>query len=213
MSRPSHSKKTEKAPASRSRWALGLEIGLWTAALLTVGIAAWMKIDAALYQHQAERRWAATTTQLPATVHRTPGDQARAPIDEGTLVGRLEIPRIGLDVLVAEGDSVTTLRRAVGHLPASARPGDHGNIALAGHRDTFFRPLEDVVVGDVIVLESEAGIERYEVEWTAVVEPTEVSMVDWGSEPALTLVTCYPFRFIGPAPQRFVVRARPLADV
>jgi sortase A len=96
----------------------------------------------------------------------------------------------------------------LGHLPESARPGEDGNIALAGHRDTFFRFLEQVPVGEEFVLESAAGRESYRVEWAVVVEPEQVELVRDAGYPALTLVTCYPFRYVGRAPYRYVIRAR-----
>jgi LPXTG-site transpeptidase (sortase) family protein len=96
-------------------------------------------------------------------------------------------------------------------VPGSARLDEAENIVLAGHRDTFFRPLEDIRAGDVILLQSDAGRHAYRVEWTSVVEPEEVSVAAASGYPALTLVTCYPFRYVGQAPQRFVVRARRLS--
>jgi sortase A len=100
------------------------------------------------------------------------------------------------------------LRRALGHLPRSARPGEDGNIVLAGHRDTFFRALEGVQVGEELQLDSAAGRDHYRVEWAAVVEPRQIAITQPSGYPALTLVTCYPFHYIGSAPYRFVVRAR-----
>ena len=100
---------------------------------------------------------------------------------------------------------------AVGHLPETALPGEAGNVALAGHRDSLFRPLRDVRPGDSIVLKMPDREFQYQVEWTAVVPPTAVEVIQPTSEPALTLVTCFPFSYIGAAPKRFVVRARAVA--
>jgi sortase A len=109
---------------------------------------------------------------------------------------------------VAEGVSERTLRRAVGHVPGSPLPGQGGNVVLAGHRDTFFRSLEHIRVDDAIYLESSAGTELYVVDWIRVVAPTDIEVLKNTGSATLTLVTCYPFRFIGSAPERFVVRAR-----
>jgi LPXTG-site transpeptidase (sortase) family protein len=121
---------------------------------------------------------------------------------------RLTVPRLGMTVMVAEGVDAATLRRAAGRIPGTAPLGSAGNVGLAGHRDSFFRPLRRIELGDEIVLTSPHGSETYRVEWTDVVSPQAVEVLQPTAYPALTLVTCYPFRFVGPAPDRFVVRAR-----
>jgi sortase A len=130
---------------------------------------------------------------------------ARPP--ENSLVGRIEIVRVGLSAVVLEGSQSRTLRDGVGHIPGTAMPGAAGNAAFAGHRDTFFRPLERVRAGDEIQISTPNGSYRYRVVSSEVVAPTETSVLDPTSRPSLTLVTCYPFHYIGPAPKRFVVRA------
>jgi sortase A len=100
------------------------------------------------------------------------------------------------------------LRRAVGHVPQTALPGQWGNIVLAGHRDTFFRPLRKIQAGDAIALKTPAGNFEYRVESTAVTAPTDVQLLKPTEDRSLTLVTCYPFYYVGPAPKRFIVRAR-----
>ncbi len=125
----------------------------------------------------------------------------------GDLVGRLEIPRLSLSTVVFEGADQDVLERGVGHLPGSAFPGDHGNTVLAGHRDTFFRPLRKIRVGDLVRIHRRPNDSIYIVQSARVVEPDEVDVLKPTAEPVLTLITCYPFRFIGPAPERFVVRA------
>jgi sortase A len=120
---------------------------------------------------------------------------------------RLEIPRLGVKAIVKEGDDAKTLLRAVGLVPGSARPGEEGNIVLAGHRDTFFYPLQDVRTGDRIRLVVPPHTYRYEVGSVRIVEPTETSVLQSRGMEELTLVTCYPFHFVGPAPQRFIVSA------
>ncbi|HEU5162990.1 MAG TPA: class D sortase [Thermoanaerobaculia bacterium] len=123
------------------------------------------------------------------------------------LLGRIEIPRVGLSAIVRKGDDDATLRRAVGFIPGTAPPGEGGNTALAGHRDTFFRPLRRVEEGDRIRLVVPPNTYEYRVDSMRVVEPSEVSVLDSSGTEELTLVTCYPFRFIGPAPDRYIVKA------
>lgn len=123
------------------------------------------------------------------------------------LLGRLVIPRLNFSAFVLEGEDESTLERAVGFLPGTARPGEGGNTGLAAHRDTFFRPLEGVQVDDRIRLEIPPHTYEYRVDSLRVVEPSEVSVLDFTGTEELTLVTCYPFRYIGPAPNRFIVKA------
>jgi sortase A len=184
-----------------------VEIGLWATGALLVTAAVGVRADAGLYQWRAGRQ----LEQVIASPAPAPSRAAARPaLAEGTPLARLRIPRLGLETIVAEGIGETVLSRAVGHLPSSARPGEAGNVALAGHRDTFFRPLEGIRVGDVIRLEQPSGAHEYRVEWTSVVAPDAVEVLSDAGYPALTLVTCYPFRYVGPAPDRFVVRARAL---
>jgi sortase A len=124
-----------------------------------------------------------------------------------TPLGVLRIPRLGIEVPVLPGTDDRTLDRAVGHIDDTALPGADGNSGIAGHRDGFFRGLKDIAEGDVIELETTRVKEIYRVERTWVVDPEDVSVLDRTPSRALTLVTCYPFYYIGPAPRRFIVRA------
>ena len=126
---------------------------------------------------------------------------------QGGLIGRLEIPRLGLSVVVVEGVDQSTLRRSAGHIPGTALPGQPGNVGISGHRDTLFRPLRNIRKDDAITVTTVFGEYRYRVVSTRIVAPTDVSVLDPGKDEVLTLVTCYPFYFIGPAPSRFIVRA------
>jgi sortase A len=119
----------------------------------------------------------------------------------------LRIPRLRLEVPVLPGTDDRTLDRGLGHIDDTALPGAEGNSGIAGHRDGFFRGLKDIAEGDVIELETANGKETYRVERTWVVDPQAVWVLDPTPTRALTLVTCYPFYFIGPAPRRFIVRA------
>lgn len=135
------------------------------------------------------------------------GAPSTQPFDP-TLIGHIEIPRVGVSAIIREGVDAGVLRRGAGHVPGTAFPGDEGNVALAAHRDRHFRGLRNIRAGDEIQVETTGGTYRYIVESTQVVKPTEVSVLDPTPEPSVTLVTCYPFTFIGPAPERFIVRGR-----
>ncbi|HVH29598.1 MAG TPA: class D sortase [Vicinamibacterales bacterium] len=130
----------------------------------------------------------------------------------GAALAVLRIPKIRLEVPVLDGTDDRTLDRAVGYIEGTAQPGTVGNLGIAGHRDGFFRGLKDIAAGDVIEVDSRQRTDVYRVERTWVVDPEEVSVLDPTSTPALTLVTCYPFYFIGAAPHRFIVRAVLVAD-
>ena len=130
----------------------------------------------------------------------------------GSVIGRVEVPRIGLRAVIVQGDTETILQRAVGHVPGTALPGQSGNVAIAGHRDSFFRSLRKIRPGDRIVLETPGKSYNYQVEATLVVAPTDVSVLRSSSLRQLTLITCYPFSWIGSAPNRFVVLARQIAS-
>ena len=130
----------------------------------------------------------------------------------GELVGHLEISRIDLSAVVLEGAEEKLLRKSAGRVPGTALPGEKGNLAVAAHRDRHFRPLANVEVGDEISLTTAYGDFLYEVESTKVVGPEEIEVLnDQGGE-TMTLLTCYPFSYIGPAPKRFVVVARRVGE-
>ncbi len=122
----------------------------------------------------------------------------------------LRIPKIGLEVAVLEGTDDLTLNRAIGHIADTPRPGENGNVGIAGHRDGFFRGLKDVVPGDTMELETLAGKETYRVDDIWIVNPEDIHVLDPTPGRAITLVACYPFYFVGSAPKRYIVRAVPL---
>ena len=119
----------------------------------------------------------------------------------------LRIPKIHVEVAVLPGTDDFTLNRAVGHIDDTALPGTDGNSGIAGHRDGFFRGLKDIATGDAMELETLAGKEVYRVERIWIVTPEDVSVLEATPGRSLTLVTCYPFYHVGPAPQRYIVRA------
>ncbi len=146
-----------------------------------------------------------------APVNREPQSSAKtmdtAPRARSGVIGRLEIPNLHLVAMVEEGADAGTLRRAVGHIPGTALPGGKGNVGLAGHRDTFFRGLRAIQVNDDIELETANGTYRYLVQSTQIVGPRDVQVLRPSTAASLTLVTCYPFYYVGSAPKRFIVRA------
>jgi sortase A len=131
---------------------------------------------------------------------------ARIPYS-GHAIAVLRIPKLSLEVPVLDGIDAITLNRGVGRIQGTALPGQNGNIAIAGHRDGFFHGLKDIRTGDRIELRTAQRTDIYVVDRTVIVDPNDVSVLENGAGPGLTLVTCYPFHYIGPAPRRFVVEA------
>ena len=140
----------------------------------------------------------------------SPGPLPHPPA-QGSLIGLMEIPRLALSTVVLEGDSSGILRTAAGHIPGTALPGAVGNVAIAAHRDTFFRALRIVHKDDVIALETPSGTYHYRVDSTHIVAPDDVQVIKPSDQPSLTLVTCYPFFYVGSAPKRYIVHARQIA--
>jgi len=139
----------------------------------------------------------------------TPRNQVLAHPRPGDIIGRIEIPRIHVSVIVLEGSDSRILRVAAGHIQGTVLPGTIGNVGIAAHRDTFFRPLRESRPNDVITLTSLHGTFRYRVDGTEVVDPDDVQVLNRTKDAELTLVTCYPFYYVGSAPKRFIVHARP----
>jgi len=212
-------------PLRFARWTLLL------AGLGALGYSGYVYADAALYQ--SYQNWAfeqelrgriptvkayvADSTPVPIRKTLGQGETEAAPDYGGSVVpptvqrsiiGRIEIPRLRVRAMVREGDDDASLRDAIGHLPDTPLPGEKGNVALAGHRDTLFRNLKDVRRDDKITLTTLDGEFVYRVVSFQVVQPAEVSVLDPApDQKILTLVTCYPFYFVGDAPKRFIVRA------
>jgi sortase A len=187
-------------------------IMLWTRRLLiacAVSLLAYcgfVLIDARIFQQGEERQLERLLT-APAEPVRPVSLERSLPTAASGLIGRMEIPRLGLSVIVMEGTSTATLRHAVGHIAGTALPGQPGNASISGHRDTFFRPLRNIEPNDVITLSTTRGEYRYRVLSTRIVDPSDVAVLNPGETETLTLVTCYPFYFVGPAPKRYIVRA------
>lgn len=189
--------------AERAFLILGLlGVGLW------LGSMALTRVYEAWDSHQFDREMRASLERRGVSpAPKAPKGEFR-PIPEGTLIGRLSIPRLHLNDIVRQGASEETLRVALGHVQSTALPGQGGNVAVAGHRDTLFRVLRKIRPNDSIVFETTSGRYEYKVESTQIVSPTNISVLDASSRPELTLITCYPFFYVGPAPKRFIVRAR-----
>ena len=134
--------------------------------------------------------------------------EAAIPLRHGEMIGRLEIPRVNVSVIVLEGADSSVLDVAAGHIPGTALPGLSGNVGIAAHRDTFFRSLREIRLQDRLSFRTPAGIFQYAVESTEVVEPSDTEVLRQNAGEELTLVTCYPFNYIGDAPKRFIVHAR-----
>ena len=189
---------------------------LFACAILLLGYCGFVLTDAWLFQRRAardldrlqrDRRAASQLTLQPVSVIAP----RVAPV-AGSLIGRIEIPRLALSVVVVEGVDRISLRRAVGHIPGTALPGEAGNVGLAGHRDTFFRQLKDVKIDDEIQISTLTGNLKYQVVALRIVDPENVGVLAQSGDNALTLVTCYPFYFVGPAPKRWIVRARQVSS-
>jgi sortase A len=129
---------------------------------------------------------------------------------DGAVLGELEVPRLGLSVMVVEGVKDGDLNSAAGHIPGTALPGQPGNVGIAGHRDTFFRPLRAIQQNDMMILSTLRGAYRYRVVSLSVARPEDVQVLSPTQHDSLTLVTCFPFDYVGSAPERFIVRAERL---
>ena len=125
----------------------------------------------------------------------------------GTVIGRFEVPSLHISTPVLEGSDDATLARGAGHIEDTPFPGEPGNVGIAGHRDTVFRPLEHVKRGEVLQVTTADHVYRYTVTRTLIVNPDDVYVLDDTATPTLTIVTCYPFRYVGHAPKRFIVQA------
>ena len=202
-----------KALSGSLKWTQRL---FFAGAVLLLGYCGFVVGDAWVFQQRESRN----LQRLLGDHHKASGEalQIRPVISTGPpaiaasgLIGRLEIPRLELSAVVIEGDDSKTLRRAVGHIPGTPLPGQTGNVALTGHRDTFFRPLRKIRANDIIVLTTLQGEYHYRVVSTRVVNPDNVAVLNASDREILTLVTCYPFYFVGSAPHRFIVRAERIA--
>jgi sortase A len=189
------------SPPCAARWLRRGEFTLLATGLSLLGWALAAHFSTDLYQARQERAFFSGSPDVSA-------DPAPTATGADPLVlGRIEIPRIGVAAIVREGEDDTTLAVAVGHITGTARPGEGGNMALAGHRDSFFRSLRDIEPEDTIQIVTQQRSYEYAVDWTEVVNPEDTWVLDPTDDTVLSLVTCFPFDWIGHAPKRFIVRA------
>ena len=203
-SKPPSSDRREATPG-RSHTTTILQIAEW----LLLGVAVVCLEWYGLRMYQIHRREAAASATLERSLSNP------QPTDEGDLadlpdglIGRLDIPRLQISAPIEAGDDASVLDYAVGYLPDTPLPWKPGNSALAAHRDRLFRRLEGIQVGDDIELSTRHGNLRYKVSRTLIVDPKDVWVLNPAPDANLTLITCYPFYYVGNAPKRFVVQAR-----
>ena len=208
---------TARAPASGAgrtvRVRVRAEHFFWLAGFLCLGVAGAAIVESRLFQAIEGRAFdqAREARQSGEGAAGSPGRGASA--GARGVLGRIEIPRLGIRAMVREGMDDETLKVAVGHIPGTARPGERGNVGLAAHRDTFFRALRGVRKGDVMRLTTLEGSETYRVASASVVDPDRIDLLGGTSGArVLTLVTCFPFDWIGAAPKRFVVAGLATGD-
>jgi sortase A len=209
-----------------------MERGLLLIGLLCLGTYAYALLESRVYEAWENRKLERLAAQAQPETGAVPAQETRAlaefqekgngaerdvrdpvlPVppapEEGELIGRLEIPDVGVSAIVQEGVASRTLRRGAGRIPGTALPWEPGNVGIAAHRDSFFRGLKDIGKNDIILLTTVHGTFRYQVDSTEVVKPRDTHVLRDTDEDTLTLVTCYPFYYVGSAPKRFIVRAR-----
>jgi sortase A len=185
-----------------------LAIAVGVSCLAWVGV---VSLRAEIYdreqRNQFEQQRTAAAASPNAGTPRYPSTAAR-----GSVIGLLEIPRLGFSDLVVHGDDDSTLSVAIGHLPDTPLPWQAGNSALAGHRDGKFRPLKDIKVGDRITLATRQGNLHYVLRETKIVTPDDLSVLTPTDTRTLTLITCYPFSYVGKAPKRFILKAEAIEN-
>jgi sortase A len=205
----------------KRHWTLGQYVFL-VLATVCLGLYGYEYLGRTLYQTYEGwlfDRTAARSTSAAGAIHEVSpvghmAHTAEEPIAPSSapfptsVIGRLSVPRLHLSAMVREGIDGKTLRLAVGHFPSTVLPGQAGNVGVAGHRDTFFRGLKDLKTTDEIQFSTATGNFSYEVESLTVVEPDDIAVLAPSGSNVLTMVTCYPFSYIGNAPKRFIVRAR-----
>jgi sortase A len=185
------------------RWTRGILIA---SAVCLLGYSGFVLLDSRIFQGAEDRRLERLLI-APGPTAQPVSFEDLSPAAAGGLIGRMEIQRLGVSAIVMEGTNTATLRRALGHISGTALPGHPGNVGISGHRDTFFRPLRNIEPNDIITLTTARGEYRYRVLSARIVDPSDVAVLAPSEKETLTLVTCYPFYFVGPAPSRFVVRA------
>ena len=194
----------------KSRWLSGL------AGALVVGGAALLGVyystqRAADHAQRDAQEWLNRATTGRQTA-RNSAEPLHRRIHHGGVLGRLTIPRLNLSVMVFEGDDAAILNQGAGHIPATSLPYENGNLGIAAHRDTYFRPLRLVRRNDLVEFSTPQGVSRYRVTDTEIVRPSDIQVLATARGRDLTLVTCYPFYYLGSAPKRWIVHAKQIAS-
>lgn len=190
---------------------VGLALAAWCAAVLVEA-----RFHNTMPVAPSSGQLKVTQTVIPAL----PGDKGGPPTTTtttpapaaGTLLGRLDAPSVKMSTALLEGSDDATLSRGAGHIEDTPLPGQIGNMGIAGHRDTVFRPLRHIQVGDALMLTTPEKVYRYKISRTLIVDPNDVYVLDPTDQPTLTLVTCYPFEYVGHAPRRFIVQAQMVGE-
>ncbi len=182
----------------------GIEIGFWSVGLLCVGTLVVNRLEARAAQKAVALIGMAPSVAATPAAHR---NVPKASAVDQNYLGRLEIPALQLSTPIVDDDDTPSLLRGAGHIRGTAMPGGLGNFVIAAHRDTYFRPLAGIKRGMAMRVVTSAGVYTYIVDSTKIVNPEDVYVLDTGDVPQMTLVTCYPFHYIGAAPQRFTVVA------
>lgn len=189
---------------------LGMEVGAWCVGLLCLAALVTTRVQAREARHAAQSLGESPRTKTLDGASGAGHPSSSNEVDLSTyqgVIGRLDMPALGLHVPILNDYDPASLRRGVGRMKGTAVPGGLGNLVLAGHRDTYFRPLRHVRSGMVIQVVTQTETFNYVVDSTTIVSPEDVDVLDIGDRPEMTLITCYPFDFIGAAPKRFIVRA------
>jgi len=193
----------------KRQWLKWLGSALIIGGALLLGSYFWLRHQADAAQRQAQQSIDRIVTGRPTDSTPATNSPQRG-LRRGDVVGELTVPRLHLSVMVFEGDDGRILRLGAGHIPRTALPAQGGNVGIAAHRDTYFRPLRFIRPNDTISLKTPRGTLHYTVTNTEIVQPSEVEVLAKAPDRDLTLVTCYPFYYVGGAPKRFIVHARKL---
>ena len=192
-------------PASSRRLRTVLRIGevfLGVVGVIALGLYGFLTWQTHIFQER-EKEYLASLSKA----YKGPKSTLPPSTQSGHFIGQIDVPRIGISAIILEGNDSRTLRLGVGHIPGTALPGEPGNIGLAGHRDTFFRALRGIRPNDEIRLSTIRETYSYVVDWKKIVKPTATEVLDESDGRILTLVTCFPFYYVGSSPERFIVRA------
>lgn len=180
------------------------------AGLLALSYCAVVYVSARRFQARETRRFVGERRAEPAnsaSQPKPPAPRERLRLETGSVIAMLSIPRLGLSTIVVEGAEEHELKLGAGHIRGTSLPGNGGNVGIAGHRDTVFRPLRSIRADDTIKVMTEEREHEYKVVSTEIVGPDDIQVLYPTVHETLTLVTCYPFEFVGRAPRRFIVRA------